>query len=151
MSFLPGRHLSARFSPTFTINSHTRACGVWRDQNGVACGSLFDRPRRNGRYQRRTSDAYAECGSFCGANDHCYRLLTRHLDEGRQAGNCVRPCPSRLRTSRAGYAGLRRNFTTTTQLDHPKNCRSALARSHRQEIGSCISRPTHQNPRAEER
>ena len=62
----------------------------------MACGSFFDRPRRHGRYQRRTSDAYTECGSFFGANDQCYRLFTRNVDEGRQAGNCVRPCPSRL-------------------------------------------------------
>ena len=62
------------------IYSHTRACGVWRDQDGMACGSLFDWPRCNGWYQSRTSDDYTKRGSFRGANDDCYRLFTRHLN-----------------------------------------------------------------------
>jgi TIR domain len=68
-----------------------------------------------------------------------YRLFTRHLNEGRQAGNCVRSRPSRRRASHAGYAGLRRNFATTTELNDPEDCQSALARSQRQKIGSRIS------------
>lgn len=48
-SFLPGCPLSARFSPTLTVNSHTWPCGVGRDQDSRACGCLFEWPRCNGR------------------------------------------------------------------------------------------------------
>jgi hypothetical protein len=124
--------------PDSALRSHPirlfEQSGAGRDQDSVACSSLFQWRGCGGSDQRRNFRASSDRGGFPEANNRRRDFFSGYLDQGGQAGNCIRSRPGSRRTNYAGYARFRQIATATSSPNGDAEDRKPA--SSRQETGS---------------